>query len=210
MLIIIAESRHKCQKSMHYPVYAGLDCRLSRGSKSAGSRGSADFIVSWILPTQPCARLDRIIYCDGYGQASKRPFQFCTAPMTPFACMSAKIDAAAFAALMSLPTNRAPPALTWPVPTHKLRPLDASIKPGAEIGLAPKSVRGRGNPSARAPVGNAAKIGGRGPAIGAAEDGPCIFADHAGIAHGYDQNRANTLRHQVALDLRIGILPGRL
>jgi hypothetical protein len=24
MLIIIAESRHKCQKSMHYPVYAGL------------------------------------------------------------------------------------------------------------------------------------------------------------------------------------------
>jgi len=36
------------------------------------------------------------------------------APMSPFACMSSKIAAAALAALVPLPTNSAPPAVTWP------------------------------------------------------------------------------------------------
>jgi hypothetical protein len=47
--------------------------------------------------------------------------------MSPFDCISAKIAATALDALVPLPTNRAPPALTWPDPTHRVRPLAGSI-----------------------------------------------------------------------------------
>jgi hypothetical protein len=47
--------------------------------------------------------------------------------MRPFDCISVRIDAAALAALVPLPTNKTPPALTWPEPTHKFLPLPGSI-----------------------------------------------------------------------------------